>query len=295
MSGSRRSPGRLGSHVDGYRAWLFDRGYSPGSVTRSLGALGHVGRWMDRHDIDAGGLDSDVLNAFLADHVGRYGQLPSAGLMPLLDYLRSAGVAAAEPIRRRSPLDEFLGEYRDWLAGERALSPDTVRGYTRLAHRFLAERASAEHALGVDRLTGADVTGFLLRESTRVRPGSVCCYANQLRQLLRYLSMRGFADPGLADAVPSVGRWREAGVPQFPQPPAIERMLESCDRSRRVGVRDFAILMLLARFACARWRSPASSSTTCTGGSERLRSTGRVMSAPVYGCPAMSARHLSHT
>ena len=47
--------------------------------------------------------------------------------------------------------------------------------------------------------------------------------------------------------MPSVGRWREAGVPQFPEQPAIERMLESCDRSRRVGVRDFAILMLLAR------------------------------------------------
>ncbi len=44
-----------------------------------------------------------------------------------------------------------------------------------------------------------------------------------------------------------MGRWREAGIPQFPDRPAIERMLESCDRSRRVGVRDFAILMLLAR------------------------------------------------
>jgi integrase/recombinase XerD len=167
--------------------------------------------------------------------------------MPLLDYLRSAGVAASEPVRRCSPLDEFVGEYRSWLAGERALSPDTVRGYTRLANRFLAERVSAEDGIGVERLTGADVTGFLLRESTRVRPGSVCCHANQLRQLLRYLSMRGLADRGLADAVPSMGRWRVAGVPQFPERPAIERILESCDRSRRVGVRDFAILMLLAR------------------------------------------------
>jgi hypothetical protein len=99
---------------------------------------------MDRRDVDAGELDSDVLNAFLADHVDRYGQLPSAAVMPLLDYLRSAGVAAAEPNRRCSLLDEFLGEYRNWLAGERVLSPDTVRGHTRLAHRFLAERVSAQ-------------------------------------------------------------------------------------------------------------------------------------------------------
>jgi hypothetical protein len=84
--------------------------------------------------------------------------------------LLSAGVAAAEPIRRCSSLDEFLGEYRYWLDAERALSPDTVRGYTRLAHRFLAERVSAEDTLGVERLTGAEVIGFLLRESARVRP-----------------------------------------------------------------------------------------------------------------------------
>ena len=119
---------------------VHDRGYSSGSVTRSLGTLGHVGRWMDRHDVEAGELNSDVLNAFIADHVDRYGQLPSAGVMPLLDYLRSAGAAAAEPMRRCSSRHEFLGEYRNWLAGERALSPDTVRGYTRLAQRLRAER-----------------------------------------------------------------------------------------------------------------------------------------------------------
>ena len=202
MSGTRRKPGRLGSYVNGYRAWLLELGYAPASVTRSLGAMGQVGRWMDRHDIDAEQLNDDVLSLFVTDHVDRHGQLPSAGVMPLLGYLRSAGVAAPETARERSPLDGFLGEYRDWLAVERALASDTVRGYTRLARRFLAERVSDEDELGVQGLTGGEVTGFLLRESTRLRAGSVRCHANQLRQLLRYLAMRGFADPGLAEAVP---------------------------------------------------------------------------------------------
>jgi len=247
MSGSRRRPGRLGPYVDGYRARLLELGYSPLSATRSLTALGYLRRWMDRDDVDVGQLDDDVLKAFLADHVDQFGRLPSAGVIPLLDYLPDECVVPPAPARRRSPFDRFLDAYRDWLADERELSPDTVRGYTRLAQRFLAERVSADDELGVEGLTGADVTGFLLRDSTRMRPGSVCCHANQLRQLLRYLTMRGFAEPGLADAVPSVGRWRDAGIPQFPAPPAIERLLASCDRSRRVGVRDFAILMILAR------------------------------------------------
>jgi site-specific recombinase XerD len=202
---------------------------------------------MDRHDTPVGELNGDVVHAFLEDHVNQYGHLPTASVMPLLDYLRAEDVIPSEPARRRSPLHGFVDEYRDWLAVERALSPDTVRGYTRLASRFLEERVSAGNELGVEGVTGADVTAFLLHEFARVRPGSLCCHANQLRQLLRFLGLRGFADPGLADAVPSVGRWRDAGIPRFPARPAIGRMLGSCDHSRRVGVRDFAILTLLAR------------------------------------------------
>ena len=226
---------------------MLEQGYSPCSVTRSLTALGHVGRWMDREELGVEQLSDDVLRAFLADHVAEHGHLPSAGVMPMLAYLRGEGVVAAEPAGRVGLMDGFVDEYRDWLAVERELSPDTVRGYAGLAHRFLAERVTAEDALGVERLTGADVTGFLLRESKRVSAGSVRCHANQLRQLLRYLGMRGFVDAGLAEAVPSVGCWRDAGIPQFPARLAIDRLLESCDRSRRVGVRDLAILMLLAR------------------------------------------------
>lgn len=176
---------------------------------------------MDSRDIDAERLDGEVLKAFLADHVARYGRLPSASVMPLLEYSRTASIAGPEPKRCCSPLDAFLDEYRYWLAGERALSPDTVRGYTRLAHRFLAERVSAEDTLGVERLAGAEVTGSAFAISRS------CCSSHD--------------------------------------------------------------------WTGGRSRSPGSSSTTCIGGSERSRSTGKVTSARVYRCPAMSARRSSPT
>ena len=111
MSGSRRRPGRLGRFVDGYRAWLLGLGYSLLSVTHSLVALGHLGRWMDRHDVDVAQLTNDVLKAFLADHVDEHGHWPTAGVMPLLEYLRTEGVVPPEPSRRRSPLDGFLDDF----------------------------------------------------------------------------------------------------------------------------------------------------------------------------------------
>jgi site-specific recombinase XerD len=233
--------------VEGYGARLLKLGYSPLSVTRSLTALGHLGRWMERENVDVDQLDAAAVMAFLAAHVKDRGRRPTAGVLPLLDYLRAEGVVAPKPAEPRTQLDRLIADYRAWLLGERELAPATVRGHAELARRFLAERISADGELEMRHLTGAEVTAFLLGECARVKPGSAGCYANRLRSLLGFLSLRGHTEPGLARSVPSVARWREAGVPPVPSRPQIERLLGSCDRSSHVGARDFAILILLAR------------------------------------------------
>jgi hypothetical protein len=68
--------------------------------------------------------------------------------------------------------------------------------------------------------------------------------------------MRGLADPCLADAVPSVGRWRDSGLPQFPARPQIERLLESCDRSLLVCAARPAPLLRGERSIVPRKRGP---------------------------------------
>lgn len=172
MSGSRRRPGRLVRYVDGYRVRLLELGYSPLSVASSLAALGHLGRWMDREGLAVDQLDRGAVEAFLAAHAREHGHLPTAGVMPLLDYLRGEGFVDPEPVALDAPLDRLLAEYREWLLVDRALAPDTVRGYVRLARRFLAERTSAnDQVLLLGSLMGAEMTGFLLGETARVRPG----------------------------------------------------------------------------------------------------------------------------
>ncbi len=128
MSGTRRKPGPLGPYVDGYRARLLELGYSPLSVANSLAAVGHLGRWMDREGLDVDQLNCGAVEAFLAAHVRAHGHLPTAGVMPLLDYLRIEGVVTPEPAAPRAALDRLLADYREWLLVDRALAPDTVRG-----------------------------------------------------------------------------------------------------------------------------------------------------------------------
>ena len=46
MSGTRRKPGGLGPQVEGYEAWLVQRGYTPSTLRNMLKELGQVGRWL---------------------------------------------------------------------------------------------------------------------------------------------------------------------------------------------------------------------------------------------------------
>ena len=40
MASTRRKPGQLGPQVEGYRAWLAHRGYTPQTVRNTLADLG---------------------------------------------------------------------------------------------------------------------------------------------------------------------------------------------------------------------------------------------------------------
>jgi hypothetical protein len=218
VSGTRRKPGRLGPYVEGHRARLLELGYSPLSVTRSLTALGHLGRWMEREHVDVDQLDADAVMAFLAAHVKDQGRLPSAGVLPLLDYLRAEGDVAPE-----------------------SAAPAAVRGYVQLAHRFLAGRVSPDGRLDMKHLTGADVTGFLLGECARVKPGSAGCYANRLRSLLRFLGLHGLTEPQLAALGPVGGRLARGRHPTAAVATgdrATARVVRPVEPGRRARFRD---------------------------------------------------------
>jgi site-specific recombinase XerD len=167
--------------------------------------------------------------------------------VPLLEYLRADGAVPPEPPAVVAPVEQLVGEYRAWLVCERGLAPVTVRASERFARRFVAGRVCAQDPSGVLGITAGEINAFLVRECARVSSGSAGCLTYRLRSLLRYLAVRGVADPGLADGVPRVASWREAAIPGFPTRPQIDRLLASCDRQAATGARDYAVMLLLAR------------------------------------------------
>jgi site-specific recombinase XerD len=235
--------------VEGYRAWLLELGYSPGSVRNMLKDLGQLGRWMSGENVDAAQLNADRVGAFIAAQraAGRRRVTGPRGFVSLLGYLSEQGVTEVLEPAPPDPVEEVVIRYRRWLVRDRALAPATVLRYETLARRFLGGRTGPGEPVRVEDLCGADVNAFLLREFARLSAGSAKGRVTELRALFRFLYLEGMTPRSLADAVPPVAGWRDTAVPAGMAAGDIERLLGSCDRARPAGVRDFAILMLLAR------------------------------------------------
>ena len=141
MGTTRRKPGSLGPHVEGYSAWLTRRGYTALTARNMLKEFGQVGRWLGVKHMEVRQLSEQQLARFLADQ-RRAGcrKLPGLrGMRVPLAYLREVGAVGPAP----SPcteIDVLLGQYRQWLVHDRGLAPTTVLRYANTARRFLQDR-----------------------------------------------------------------------------------------------------------------------------------------------------------
>lgn len=244
-----RSGGPLAPFADGYGAELARVGFTRHSVVTHVVLMGQLSRWMSDAGIVAGDLTEDRVQGFFdARRAGGQNRVPTARtLVPLFGYLRSCGIVPPPAGVVLTPLEDLLSRYRRYLLEGRGLAPSTVVSYEGTARLFLSERMLAGGETGVEGLCGAGVTGFLLRECSRLAVGSAKNRVNHLRSLLRFLQLGGLIAGDLASAVPPVAGWRDTSLPPALAASDVAGLLAGCERSQPAGLRDFAILTLLAR------------------------------------------------
>jgi Site-specific recombinase XerD len=226
---------------------LAARGYSSSSVYHRVCLLASLSRWLEREGLTAAELTDERAELFLEARraAGRRTWVSSRCLALALEYLRGVGaIPQPVPVAREGLLEELLDRFRDYLVFERGLASSTVAGYQRTARLFLEQRPVG---LELERLTAADVSGFLARECPRRSVAGAQHLVVELRPLLRYLHVAGLTETPLRWAVPGVADRRDRSLPRGLDPAVIARLLASCDRRRTVGRRDYAILLLLVR------------------------------------------------
>jgi site-specific recombinase XerD len=141
-----------------------------------------------------------------------------------------------------------LERYRQYLLHERRLATTTARLYVYRVRPFVSATLSP-NGLTQDwaTLRAADVIDFVVARTPQQSRGTAKLTVTALRSLLGFLHVEGHIAESLTGGVPSVARWRLAGLPQGLSPRDLRALLASCDRRTVTGRRDFAVLTILVR------------------------------------------------
>lgn len=244
-----RVPGPLAGYADGFAARLADLGYAPLSAANQLRVMARLSRWLAECGLGPGDLSADRVEEFLGwcRSSGYTCWLSVRGVGPLLGFLRGLGVVPGGGCDRPPTAGEaLLGRYRAYLVGERGLAASTIGYYLAEAGLFLDRVAGADPG-GLAGLTAGEVSRFVAAECRSRGTGSAKILVTALRSLLRFLLLDGLVTADLAAAVPAVAGWRGAGLPKALPEGQVTALLGSCDRQTAVGMRDYAVLTLLAR------------------------------------------------
>lgn len=241
----------VGPYIDGFSMALTDAGYLPFTIRSHLRAADHFGRWADRRGVIIASWDEQI--------VGRFGRhLPRCnctagyrgifrdvlvGARLLLAYLRAREVIAPAKPTPAAPASAPISErFADWMLRHRGVAPSTMARYQRVLQPFIEE-------LGDDpsRYTVTSIRGYVIEQLGAVGRGQTRDSVTALRAFLRFLVAEGRVHSGIQHCVPTVPQWRLSSLPRYLEAPDVARVVKSCDLTTSNGLRDYAILLLLAR------------------------------------------------
>jgi integrase/recombinase XerD len=168
----------------------------------------------------------------------------------VLDRLRvkgaitSARVATASSPKGRpdNEKDPVLAAFVAYMRVERRFAASTVETRWDIARHF---RATLPDDLA--EVVPGHVITFLLGEVERLKPSAAAKVGDGVRAFLRYLFATGALDRDLSSLALTVRAQRRSPLPKAVDPASVRAMLDSCDRTKAIGLRDLAVLTVMAR------------------------------------------------
>jgi site-specific recombinase XerD len=245
----RSSP--AGPHLDGFVNWLETQGYQPKPIRQLLRGVDRFARWASQAGLGVREWDARALETFGQTlHDQQRLRYPSGslshlfiGARRLVTFLAVTGqTASAAAIRPTSDEPRLFVEFRHWMHTHRGVTTATLNNYRPPLLELL-------EALGdqPEQYDARALRAFVLDRAHRHGIDRAKAVVKAVRMFLRFLIAAGRCPPGLDHAIPTIARWRLASLPKYLSAEAVERVLASCDRTTRIGIRDRAVLLLLSR------------------------------------------------
>jgi site-specific recombinase XerD len=242
--------GQDGPLLDIFAQELLQSGFATITARRHLRSAEHLLYWANRKGISPATFDEQTLDQF-ARHLRRcrcqgYGRAHRRDLQKgarlFISCLRLAGRLPMPCTLQTVEDPRILVLFRDWMHRHRGTCDATLYNYCLHLRTLL-------RTIGDDtsKFEARSLRHFVQETSQRCgwAAGKQCTTA--VRAFLRFLIADGKCAAGLDACIPALAHWRLSSLPRYLQPEEVERVIASCSATSSAGIRDRAILLLLAR------------------------------------------------
>ena len=243
-----------GPYLDTLATTFVRQGFGRWRVRQRLHGAAHFSWFSTTMGVSLERLHEDLLQAFRT-HLrscrcpGRLRRGPRAdvcavaGARALVEHLRHmAVVRSSAPVATPPDMSPLVRHFHTWMQEQRGLEDATLRSYERVIDDALQTLGDVPRDY-----TAASIREFVIQRTAGRSRAQGKCVLTAMRHFLRFLIAEGTCRPGLDGAVPTIAMWRLSALPRYLPAQDVNRILAACDHSTPVGLRDRAVLLLLAR------------------------------------------------
>lgn len=239
----------LTRHGNEFLESLASQGYAKPTINSFRRMIERLCAQAEARDLEPASLDAGGLHA-LASACPRTGtsymerELAMA-TRRFTDYLVQAGAIARASPPRPPPgsAEQLCVELDGWLKNHRGMFGHRLQTHQRELKRFMAFCCTATGTVeDLASLTPEVVFAFLDHDA-----GKNGWRLPYLRNILRFLFQNGRVPRDLADAIPKSASKRPDGLSRHLEPEVVRRLLEALRGERPCDLRDYAMLLLMAR------------------------------------------------
>ena len=238
----------FGSVADGFDDWLATSGYTPGSRKFSIRFLVHAHADLRKRGVrKLTELTRPILYDSWRDLIKAFPN-EAGTVRTLARYLNATGTITTGAIEEAPSVSSatlLSDEYVSFLGKVRGCSPSTISHHRFASRCFLDHLESCSVPLGS--VHSSDIEAYITQAGGRMCRASLQHEVAVVRGLLRFLAKDGRVRAGLDRQIDTPRLYRLEQLPRLPWD-TVTALLKSIDRQSDMGLRDYAMFLLIATY-----------------------------------------------
>ena len=148
----------------------------------------------------------------------------------------------------RKPLPKIYVDYINYSRDVKGLSLGSIQNRRSFILAFLNEKSNKSTYSALKKLTRKEVQDYTMDVAAKLTRNQKRALVIALRDFFRFLHLFGHTSVDLSESVPTITAYRMQSIPRSMPWNVVETLLNTLERHTFGGIRDYAIILVLARY-----------------------------------------------